>query len=140
MKQQTLMMIKPDATRRNLIGRILMRIEQAGLRIRNMRMIHLTPGQARAFYHVHEGKPFLQDLVAYMSSAPMVAVVLEGEDAIRSLRNLAGATDPAKADAGTIRSEMGLNIQENSVHASDSEESARVEIEFFGLDTAWSQS
>jgi nucleoside-diphosphate kinase len=135
--ERTLMMIKPDAVRRNLCGRILQHVEDAGLVIRQMRMIRLTPEAARGFYHVHEGKPFLNDLVAYMSSGPIVVVVLEGDGAIPGLRKIVGATDPSKADAGTIRAEYGLSLQENSVHASDSEASAIEEIAYYGLDEVW---
>jgi nucleoside-diphosphate kinase len=131
--QQTFLMIKPDAVRRNLIGEILSRIEAGGLTLRRMRMVHLTPAEARAFYRVHEGKPFLEPLVAFMASGPIVAAVLEGEDAISRLAALVGATDPAKAAPGTIRRDFGLDIEKNSVHRSDAVETAASEIEFFGL-------
>ncbi|MBU1702489.1 MAG: nucleoside-diphosphate kinase [Candidatus Eisenbacteria bacterium] len=131
------MMIKPDAVRRNLCGWILKTVEEAGLSIRQMRLIHLTPEAAKGFYHVHQGKPFLNDLVEYMSSGPIVVAVLEGEGAILGLRKIVGATDPAKAEPGTIRGEVGLNVQENSVHASDSEASAVSEIAYYGLDEIW---
>jgi nucleoside-diphosphate kinase len=98
-----------------------------------MRMVHLSPEEARVFYRVHEGKPFLDALVAYMSSGPIVALVLEGENAIPRLREVVGATDPAKAAPGTIRRDFGVDIQSNAVHASDSPESAEEEIRFFGL-------
>ena len=131
--QQTLMMIKPDAVGRNLIGRILERVESAGLRIAQLRMVRLRPEEARAFYRVHEGKPFLDSLVAFMSSGDIVAGVLEGEDAVRRWRELMGATDPAKAAPGTIRKDFAESIERNSVHGSDAPETARDEIAFFGL-------
>ncbi len=132
--QKTLMMIKPDAVGRRLAGQILARVEGAGLRPVRMRMVHLRPEEARAFYRVHEGKPFLLPLVDYMSSGPIVALVLEGEDAIVRLREVVGATDPSKAASGTIRRDFGVDIQSNAVHASDSPASAEEEIRFFGLD------
>lgn len=131
--QQTLMMIKPDATERNLIGRILERIEAAGLTIAQMKMVELKPEEAREFYRVHEGKPFVDSLVAFMSSGRVVVLVVEGEDAIGRVRQVVGATDPAKAEAGTIRRDFAMNIERNSVHASDAPETAGQEIGFFGL-------
>jgi nucleoside-diphosphate kinase len=131
--QQTLMMIKPDAVGRNLVGRILERVEGAGLRLARMRMVHLEPAEARRFYRVHEGKPFLESLVTFMSSGPVVVAVIEGTDAVMRLREVVGATDPAKAAPGTIRRDFALNIEKNSVHASDAEDTAREEIAFFGL-------
>lgn len=131
--EQTLMMIKPDAVGRNLVGRILERIEASGLRIVRLRMVQLQPGEARDFYRVHEGKPFLDDLVAFMSSGPVVAGVLEGEGAVARWRGLMGATDPAKAAPGTIRADLALGLEKNSVHGSDAVETARDEIAFFGL-------
>jgi nucleoside-diphosphate kinase len=132
------MMIKPDAVERNLIGRILERVEGAGLRIARLRMVRLKPEEARSFYRVHEGKPFLDSLVAFMSSGPIVALVVEGENVVPRLREVVGATDPAKAAPGTIRKDFALNIERNSVHASDAPETAREEIAFFhlGLDLA----
>ena len=133
MTQQTLMMIKPDAVERGLIGQILARVEEGDLRISRLKMIHLTPEEARSFYHVHADKPFIDELVAFMSRSPIVACVLEGEEAVLYLRAIMGATDPSTADAGTIRASFALSIQENSVHGSDSPESASSEIEFFSL-------
>jgi nucleoside-diphosphate kinase len=127
------MMIKPDAVGRNLAGRILARVEEAGLRPVRLRMVQLGPEEARAFYRVHEGKPFLEPLVAYMSSGPIVALVLEGDNAILRLREVVGSTDPAKAAPGTIRRDFGVDIQSNAVHASDSPGSAEEEIRFFGM-------
>jgi nucleoside-diphosphate kinase len=132
-------MIKPDAVRRNLIGRVVRMIEESGLEVRGLRMLRLSPERARQFYIVHEGKPFLDSLVSFMSSGPIVAMILSGEDAVRRFRTLAGATDPARADDGTIRKEMGLNIEQNSVHGSDSPESAQREIAFFRDDLSWSE-
>lgn len=127
------MMVKPDAVSRNLVGRILARAEESGLRVVRLRMVHLQPQEARAFYRVHEGRPFLDALVAFMSSGPIVVGVLEGDDAIRRWRDLMGATDPAKAAAGTIRKDFAENIERNSVHGSDAPETAREEIAFYGL-------
>lgn len=129
--ERTLLILKPDAVQRGLIGRILARVEEAGLRIVRMEMVRLTPERARAFYRVHEGKPFIDDLVGYMSSGPVVPVVLEGESAITRLRDLMGATNPKNAAAGTIRAEFAIDIQTNSVHGSDSPQSAAEEIPFF---------
>jgi nucleoside-diphosphate kinase len=138
--ERTLLLIKPDAVERHLIGYVLQRVEESGLAIRQLRMLQLRPEQAREFYKVHEGKPFLDSLVAFMSRGPIVAAVLEGERAVVRLRELVGATDPAKAQAGTIRSVIGKDIQENSVHASDSPENAAKEIDFFGLSWEWKAS
>jgi nucleoside-diphosphate kinase len=131
--EQTLMMIKPDAVARNLVGRIVARVEESGLRVTRLRMVQLQTEEARAFYRVHEGKPFLDALVAFMSSGPIVVGVLEGENAIRRWRDLMGATDPAKAAAGTIRKDFAENIERNSVHGSDAPETAREEIAFYAL-------
>jgi nucleoside-diphosphate kinase len=128
--QQTLLMIKPDAVQRNLIGRILERIETAGFKIVQMKMVHLTAAHAREFYKVHEGKPFLEELVEFMSSSPIVAVALEKENAVADLRDLVGATNPAKAACGTIRYCFAIDMGKNSVHASDSPENAAIEIAF----------
>lgn len=132
--EQTLMMIKPDAVGRNLIGRILERVEGSGLRLARLRMVHLQAEEAKRFYRVHESKPFYEPLVAFMTSGPIVAAVIEGEDAVKRLRAIMGATDPAKAEAGTIRRDFALDIEKNSVHGSDAVETAREEIAFFGLD------
>ena len=137
---RTLMLIKPDAVRRRLIGRILQMVEGAGLEIRGLRMLRLTPDQARRFYSVHEGRPFLDSLVVSMSSGPVVALVLEADEAIPRLRTLAGATDPTQAAQGTIRRAVGLDIEQNSMHASDSPESALRELAFFELDLSWSKT
>jgi nucleoside-diphosphate kinase len=128
---RTLLIIKPDATSRNLIGHVINRLEKARFGIVEMRMQILNEQQARQFYAVHEGKPFLDDLVAFMTSGPVVPMVLEKENAVTDLRQLIGATDPSKADCGTIRDEIAVNIEKNSVHASDSDENAAIEIAFF---------
>lgn len=128
---KTLFILKPDSVERGLVGKILSRVEESGLRIRRMEMIRLTPDRAREFYKEHEGKPFLNDLVGYMTSGPCVPVCLEGEEPVIRLRELMGATNPSQAAAGTIRAEFGKDIQTNSVHGSDSPESARREIQFF---------
>lgn len=134
--ERTLSIIKPDATRRNLTGRINARLEERGLRIVAQRRLQLTPRQAEAFYAVHRERPFFASLVASMSSGPIVAQVLEGENAVAVNREVMGATDPAKAAPGTIRKDFAENIEANSVHGSDAPETAAVEIAFFfsGLD------
>lgn len=129
--ERTLSIIKPDATRRNLTGRITARLEEAGLRVVASRRIHLTEAQAGAFYAEHRERGFYGELVAYMASAPVVVQVLEGENAIAKNREVMGATDPAEAAAGTIRKDFALSKGENSVHGSDSPASAAREIGFF---------
>ena len=128
---RTLLIVKPDATERNLIGHVVSRLEKARFKIVEMRMVRLAETDARKFYAVHEGKPFLDDLVAFMTSGPVVAMALEKDNAVSDLRKLIGATDPAKADCGTIRDEIGKDIEKNSVHASDSDDNAAIEIAFF---------
>lgn len=128
---RTLLIVKPDATERNLIGHVINRLEKARYKVVEMRMVRLTEEQARKFYAVHEGKPFLDDLVKFMTSGPVVPMVLEKENAVSDLRTCIGATNPANADCGTIRYEIAVNIEKNSVHASDSDENAKIEIEFF---------
>jgi nucleoside-diphosphate kinase len=127
----TLSIIKPDATRRNLTGAINAAIEEAGLRIVAQKRVLLTRKQAEAFYAVHRERPFFTDLVAFMSSGPVVVQVLEGEDAVARNRTVMGATDPAKAAPDTIRARFGESIEANSVHGSDSPETAATEISFF---------
>ena len=129
--ERSLFIIKPDAVQRNLIGRIISYMESAGLEVVGMRMVHMTPEIAAGFYKVHEGKEFYDKLVEYMSSGKSVVVVLEGEDAINRIRKVCGATDPSKADEGTIRATFGMNITMNSVHASDSARSAEQEVPYF---------
>jgi len=128
---KTLLIIKPDATERNLIGHIISRLEKARFRIVEMRMVRLTKKEAGTFYAVHEGKPFLESLVTFMTSGPVVPMVLEKENAVEDLRILVGATNPGAAACGTIRNEVGRDIQDNSVHASDSDDNAAKEIDFF---------
>lgn len=129
--EKTLLIIKPDAVSRNLIGEIVSRVEKARFKIKAMKMVQLKPAEARRFYAVHEGKPFLDELVAFMSSGPVVPMVLEKENAVAGFRKLIGATDPAKADPGTVRHDLAIDMGKNSVHGSDSPENAKVEIEFF---------
>jgi nucleoside-diphosphate kinase len=128
---RTLLIIKPDAVERNLIGHIIRRLEQARFKIVAMRMVQLSKEEAREFYAVHKEKPFYDPLVAYMTSGPVVPMVLGKENAIDDLRALIGATDPAQAVCGTIRYEVGRDVEKNSVHASDSDETAVREISFF---------
>ena len=129
--ERTLSIIKPDATRRNLTGRINAKFEEAGLRIVAQKRLQLTQAQAGAFYAVHKERPFYKDLVAFMTSGPVVAQVLEGENAVAKNREVMGATNPANADPGTIRKEFAESIEANSVHGSDSAENAATEIAFF---------
>ena len=129
--EQTLSIIKPDGVQKNLIGEIYGRFEKAGLEIVAARMMHLSREQAEGFYAEHEGKPFYQDLVAYMTSGPVVVQVLEGEGAISRNRELMGATNPQEADEGTIRADFASSIDANAVHGSDSPASAEREIAYF---------
>jgi nucleoside-diphosphate kinase len=131
--EQTFAMIKPDTVARGETGRIIACIEAAGFTLRRMKIVHLSAPEAQRFYQVHEGKPFLEGLVAYISSGPVCAMVLEREDAIAKLRELVGATDPAKAAEGTIRKDFGLDVRSNAIHASDGPGTARDEIAFFGM-------
>lgn len=130
-KQRTFSIIKPDATARNLTGAINAVYEKNGLRIVAQKRLRLSRLQAREFYGVHKDRPFFDELVEYMVSGPVVVQVLEGENAVAHHRDLMGATDPAKATAGTIRKEFGEDVGRNSVHGSDSEENAAIEIAFF---------
>ncbi|MSU89869.1 nucleoside-diphosphate kinase [Rhodobacteraceae bacterium 2CG4] len=129
--QRTFSMIKPDATKRNLTGKINAKLEEAGLRIIAQKRVHLTPAQAGQFYAVHKDRPFYGELVEFMSSGPIVAQVLEGEDAVAKNREVMGATNPAEAADGTIRKDFALSIGENSVHGSDGPDTAAEEISFF---------
>jgi nucleoside-diphosphate kinase len=129
--QRTLSIIKPDATRRNLTGKINARFEEAGLRIVAQRRIQLSRAQAEAFYAVHKERPFFDDLCSFMISGPVVVQALEGEDAIALNRKVMGATNPAEAEAGTIRKDFAESIEANSVHGSDAPETAAQEIAFF---------
>jgi nucleoside-diphosphate kinase len=134
--ERTLSIIKPDATRRNLTGKINAKFEEAGLSIIATRRLQLTKAQAEAFYAVHAHRPFFADLVSFMISGPVVAQVLQGENAVLANRDIMGATNPANAAAGTIRAEFAESIEANSVHGSDAPEAAAVEIAFFfaGID------
>ena len=129
--ERTLAIIKPDAVAARHTGRIIQRIEESEFQIRAMRMLHLTQKEAEGFYAVHRERPFFAGLTEFMSSGPIVALVLEAPDAIKKWRTLMGATDPAKADAGTIRKEFATNIERNAVHGSDAPETAKQEIAFF---------
>lgn len=129
--ETTLSIIKPDGVEKDLIGEIYKRFESAGLHIVASRMMHLTKEQAEGFYAVHKDRPFYGDLVAYMTSGPVVVQALQGEGAVELNRKLMGATDPAEAEAGTIRADYAASIEENVVHGSDATDTAAVEIAFF---------
>ena len=129
--EQTLAIIKPDAVERNLVGEIMKRVEEAGLRIAALKMLKLSKEEAQGFYYVHRERPFFDSLTDFMSSGPIVVAILQGEKAIERWRSLMGATDPAKAEEGTIRKAFGLNVEKNSVHGSDSPESVAYEIAYF---------
>jgi len=128
---RTFSIIKPDATRRNLTGAVTAKLEEAGLRVVASKRLHLTRAQAEGFYAVHAERPFFNDLVEFMISGPVVVQVLEGEDAVKRNRDVMGATNPANADAGTIRKEFAESIEANTVHGSDSAENAAIEIAYF---------
>ena len=134
--QATLAIVKPDATRRNIVGQIIRRAEDQDLALAGIKLLRLTKGQAEGFYYVHRRKPFFDALTNFMSEGPIVVMVLRGENAIQRWRDIMGATNPAEAEAGTIRALFGENIERNSTHGSDSTESARFEIGYFfpGLD------
>ncbi len=129
--QRTFSIIKPDATKRNLTGKINAKFEEQGLRIVAQKRLRMSRLQAQAFYAVHKERPFFGELVEYMVSEPVIVQVLEGENAVLKNREIMGATDPKKADKGTIRAEFGIDIGNNSVHGSDSEENAAIEIAYF---------
>ena len=129
--ERTFAIIKPDAVERRLVGKILSRIEEAGFAIRAMRMQHLTKKEAEGFYAVHRERPFFGGLTDFMSSGPVVVLALEAPDAIRKWRDLMGATDPAKANAGTLRKEFGSSIERNATHGSDAPETAAFELGYF---------
>ncbi len=129
--EQTLAIIKPDAIERNLVGEILKKAEEAGLKIAALKMLKLSKEEAQGFYYVHRERPFFDSLTDFMSSGPIVVAVLQGQGAIQRWRDLMGTTDPAKAEEGTIRKAFGLNVEKNSVHGSDSPESAVHEIAYF---------
>lgn len=134
--EQTLSIIKPNAVAKNAIGAILSRFEDAGLRIVAARMLRLSTEQAAAFYAIHEGKPFFEELVAFMTSGPVLVSVLEGDDAVARNREVMGATNPADAAPGTIRADFADSLTENAVHGSDAPETAAAEIAFFFPDGA----
>jgi nucleoside-diphosphate kinase len=129
--EKTLLIIKPDAVERRLVGHIIGRLEKAGFSFRNMKMLRLTAGRAREFYAVHKGKQFYDGLVEFMTSGTVIPILLEKENAVSDLRDLIGATDPAEAACGTLRQEIAIDVQKNSVHASDTAENAHREIAFF---------
>ena len=132
--ERTFSIIKPDATRRNITGKIIDRLESAGLRVVGQKRIHMTKEQAEGFYAVHKERPFYNDLVSFMMSGPVVVQVLEGEDAIAKNREVMGATNPKEAAPGTIRADFAENIEANSVHGSDGPDTAKTEIAFFFSD------
>jgi nucleoside-diphosphate kinase len=129
--ERTLSIIKPDAVAKNVIGKIYSRFETNGLKIIAARMLHLSSAEAEGFYAVHKGRPFFDDLVKFMVSGPVMVQVLEGESAIAKNRELMGATDPKKADKGTIRADFADSIEANAVHGSDAVDTAKVEIGYF---------
>lgn len=129
--ERTFAIIKPDAVERNITGKVLDKIEGAGFKIVGMKKIHLTKNEAEGFYYVHKERPFFNDLCTFMSRTPVVVLALEKENAIAAWRELMGATNPANAEAGTIRKDFGVSIEENTVHGSDSPESAAFEIPYF---------
>jgi len=131
MKERTLSIIKPDGVSRNLIGAVVKRLEEEGLKIAAARMIRMTKEQAKGFYKVHEGKPFYESVTDFMSSGPCVVMVLEGEGVIEKYRQLMGATNREEAEEGTIRREFATDIERNVVHGSDSVENAMIEINYF---------
>jgi nucleoside-diphosphate kinase len=129
--ERTLVLVKPDAMKRDLAGEIIARLEKLGLKLVALKMLHPDKALARRHYAVHKDKPFYNDLVDYISSAPIVACVFEGEGAVETSRKAMGATDPAQAEKGTIRGDFGLSIEHNSVHGSDSPATAEAEIKLF---------
>jgi len=129
--EKSLVLIKPDAMQRSLTGTIFSRIEKQGLKPVALKMLHMDEALAKRHYAIHAGKPFFEGLISYIISTPIIAVVFEGEDAIEVIRKTMGATDPAKAEAGTIRADFGMDIQHNAVHGSDSAETAESEIKLF---------
>jgi len=129
--EKSLVLIKPDAMQRGLAGAIINRLEQSGVKIVAIKMLHLDKALAQEHYAVHKNKPFFDGLVNYISSAPIIATVFKGEGAVEVIRKIMGATDPAKAEPGTIRADFGLDIERNSVHGSDSVETAEKEIKLF---------
>lgn len=135
MSNRTFTIIKPDSVEKKNVGKIISRLESEGFEILGLRKLRLSETNAREFYAIHRERPFFGDLVAYMTSGPVYVAALEKEDAVASLRKLMGATDPAKAEPGTIRSELGESIERNAIHGSDSDENAKNEIAFFFEET-----
>jgi nucleoside-diphosphate kinase len=131
MSERTFAIVKPDAVRARVAGRILAKIEEAGFTVRAMRLTHLTKAEAEGFYAVHKARPFFGGLTDFMSSGPCVVMALEAPDAIKKWRALMGATDPAKAEAGTLRQEFGTSIENNATHGSDAPETAAFELGYF---------
>jgi len=131
MSEKTLAIIKPDAVKKRVIGRIIQRIEDEGFNILGLKMVQLTLEEAKKFYAVHKDKPFYDSLTEFMSSGPIVVLLLEGEQAIKHWREVRGATNPAEARPGTLRREFGFSIERNAVHGSDSPQTAETEIKFF---------
>ncbi len=130
-REKTLSIIKPDAVKKNLIGKIIERFEDSGLKIIAAKMVHLTKEQAEQFYAIHKERPFFNDLVTFMSSGPVLVQVLEGDSAIKRNRDVMGATNPSEAAPGTIRKDFAESLDKNAVHGSDAEETAKEEISFF---------
>jgi nucleoside-diphosphate kinase len=131
LRDKTLAILKPDCVKKNLVGKVITQIQDAGFKVTALKMVKLTDDSAKGFYEIHKERPFYNDLVAYMTSGPCVPIVLEKVNAVQDFRNLIGATDPAKADEGTIRKLYADSIQENIVHGSDSDENAAKEISHF---------
>ena len=131
MMQKTFTILKPDTVTAGNAGKVISEIENAGFRIRTMKMLHLTETQAQGFYYVHKERPFFGNLVKFMTEGPIVAMVLEADNAIEKLRKVMGATDPGKAEAGTIRKQYGSNIERNAIHGSDGPDTAAFEISYF---------
>ena len=129
--QRTLAIVKPDGVAQKVVGEVIKRLENAGFRVIGLKMVNLSAEKAAAFYAVHKERPFYQSLIKFMSSGPCVPIVLEGENVIEQLRTLMGATDPSKAEEGTIRKDLASNVERNIIHGSDSEGSAATEIPFF---------
>ena len=131
MSNRTFTIIKPDSVRKGNFGKIITRLEEQGFRILGLKKVSLSQQQAEGFYAVHSARPFFKDLVSYMTSGPVYIAALEREEAVPHLRKVMGATDPAKADAGTIRKDFGESIEQNAIHGSDSDENANIEIAYF---------
>jgi len=137
--ERSLVLIKPDAIERGLVGTIIRRLEEVGLKLVAAKMLHMDKALARRHYAIHQDKPFFNSLVNYITSAPIIAIIFEGKRAVGVIRQIMGATDPAKAEAGTIRGDFGVDIEHNTIHGSDSTETATEEIKlFFGEDEIFS--